>query len=79
MNVLLNESQKLVHYIKRTLGAGGLVALGIGANYRRRLFSITGGAEPLITQDCYYHFFCGRCVGCFLPVYVIPNLHQLSR
>jgi APA family basic amino acid/polyamine antiporter len=45
MNVLLNEAQETgSHTLKRTLGAGGLVALGIGAIIGAGLFSITGMA-----------------------------------
>ncbi|HEX8676471.1 MAG TPA: amino acid permease, partial [Segetibacter sp.] len=45
MNVLLNEAQETgTHTLKRTLGAGGLVALGIGAIIGAGLFSITGMA-----------------------------------
>lgn len=45
MNVLLNEAEETgTHTLKRTLGAGGLVALGIGAIIGAGLFSITGMA-----------------------------------
>jgi APA family basic amino acid/polyamine antiporter len=45
MNLLLNEAQETgTHTLKRTLGAGGLVALGIGAIIGAGLFSITGMA-----------------------------------
>jgi APA family basic amino acid/polyamine antiporter len=45
MNVLLSEAQETgTHTLKRTLGAGGLVALGIGAIIGAGLFSITGMA-----------------------------------
>lgn len=45
MNALLNEAQETgTHTLKRTLGAGGLVALGIGAIIGAGLFSITGMA-----------------------------------
>jgi APA family basic amino acid/polyamine antiporter len=45
MNVLLNEAQETgSHTLKRSLGAGGLVALGIGAIIGAGLFSITGMA-----------------------------------
>jgi len=45
MNALMNEAQETgTHTLKRTLGAGGLVALGIGAIIGAGLFSITGMA-----------------------------------
>src|SRR5580765_7923955 len=45
MNALLFEARETgSHTLKRTLGAGGLVALGIGAVIGAGLFSITGGA-----------------------------------
>jgi APA family basic amino acid/polyamine antiporter len=45
MGALMNEAQETgTHTLKRTLGAGGLVALGIGAIIGAGLFSITGMA-----------------------------------
>ncbi len=45
MAALLNESEETgTHTLKRTLGARGLMALGIGAIIGAGLFSITGGA-----------------------------------
>jgi basic amino acid/polyamine antiporter, APA family len=55
MAALLNEAQETgTHTLKRTLGAGALVALGIGAIIGAGLFSITGlaaanNAGPAIT------------------------------
>ena len=45
MSALLNEAQETgTHTLKKTLGAGGLIALGIGAIIGAGLFSITGMA-----------------------------------
>ncbi len=45
MDALMNEASETgTHTLKRTLGAGGLVALGIGAIIGAGLFSITGMA-----------------------------------
>ncbi len=45
MSALMNEAQETgAHTLKRTLGAGGLIALGIGAIIGAGLFSITGMA-----------------------------------
>src|SRR5882672_7396509 len=45
MNTLMNEAQETgTHTLKKTLGARGLIALGIGAIIGAGLFSITGGA-----------------------------------
>lgn len=55
MEALMNEASETgSHTLKRTLGAGGLVALGIGAIIGAGLFSITGlaaanNAGPAIT------------------------------
>src|SRR5256885_6739445 len=42
MSVLLNEAGDGEHSLKRTLGAGALVALGVGAIIGAGLFSLTG-------------------------------------
>src|SRR6476619_6523220 len=44
MNVLMAEATETEKGLKKTLGAGSLVALGIGAIIGAGLFSITGGA-----------------------------------
>ncbi len=55
LHSLLNEANETgSHSLKKTLGAGGLVALGIGAIIGAGLFSITGlaaaqNAGPAIT------------------------------
>src|SRR3989338_2933209 len=42
MSLLQNESEDEGHKLKRTLGAGSLVALGVGAIIGAGLFSLTG-------------------------------------
>ena len=65
MTALMNEAQETgTHTLKRTLGAGGLVALGIGAIIGAGLFSITGMAAanhagPAITLS-----FVVAALGC---------------
>lgn len=44
IDVLLAQAEEGEHGLKKTLGAGALVALGIGAIIGAGLFSITGGA-----------------------------------
>lgn len=62
---LMNEAQETgTHTLKRTLGAGGLIALGIGAIIGAGLFSITGMAAanhagPAITLS-----FVVAALGC---------------
>ena len=65
MNVLLNESQETgVHTLKRTLGAGGLIALGIGAIIGAGLFSITGGAAANHAGPAITISFVVAALGC---------------
>lgn len=65
MAALMNEAQETgTHTLKRTLGAGSLVALGIGAIIGAGLFSITGlaaanNAGPAITLS-----FVVAALGC---------------
>ena len=65
MDVLMNEASETgSHTLKRTLGAGGLIALGIGAIIGAGLFSITGMAAanhagPAITLS-----FVVAALGC---------------
>lgn len=65
MAELMNEAEETgVHTLKRTLGAGGLIALGIGAIIGAGLFSITGMAAanhagPAITLS-----FVVAALGC---------------
>ncbi len=65
MAALMNEAQETgTHTLKRTLGSGGLVALGIGAIIGAGLFSITGMAAanhagPAITLS-----FVVAALGC---------------
>src|SRR5215216_7844348 len=65
MNVLLNEAQETgTHTLKRTLGAGGLIALGIGAIIGAGLFSITGGAAANNAGPAITISFVIAAVGC---------------
>ncbi len=65
MDALMNEASETgTHTLKRTLGAGGLIALGIGAIIGAGLFSITGMAAanhagPAITLS-----FVVAALGC---------------
>ena len=65
IDLLLNEAQETgTHTLKKTLGAGGLIALGIGAIIGAGLFSITGMAAanhagPAITLS-----FVVAALGC---------------
>lgn len=44
LHLLMQEADESEKGLKKTLGAGGLIALGIGAIIGAGLFSITGGA-----------------------------------
>src|SRR5436853_3484585 len=65
MNALLNEAQETgTHTLKRTLGAGGLVALGIGAIIGAGLFSITGMAAANHAGPAITISFVVAALGC---------------
>jgi APA family basic amino acid/polyamine antiporter len=65
MNALLNEAQEIgTHTLKRSLGAGGLVALGIGAIIGAGLFSITGGAAANHAGPAITISFVVAALGC---------------
>ncbi len=65
MNALLNEAKETgTHTLKRTLGAGGLVALGIGAIIGAGLFSITGMAAANHAGPAITISFVVAALGC---------------
>ena len=65
MDTLLNEAKETgTHTLKRTLGAGGLVALGIGAIIGAGLFSITGGAAANHAGPAITISFVVAALGC---------------
>ena len=65
MNALMNEAQEEgTHTLKRTLGAGGLVALGIGAIIGAGLFSITGMAAANHAGPAITISFVVAALGC---------------
>lgn len=65
MIALMNEAQETgSHTLKRTLGAGGLIALGIGAVIGAGLFSITGLAAANHTGPAITISFTIAAVGC---------------
>src|SRR3982750_695986 len=65
MNVLLNEAQDTgTHTLKRSLGAGGLIALGIGAIIGAGLFSITGMAAATHAGPAITISFIVAALGC---------------
>ena len=65
MEALMNEAQETgTHTLKRTLGAGGLVALGIGAIIGAGLFSITGMAAANHAGPAITISFVVAALGC---------------
>jgi basic amino acid/polyamine antiporter, APA family len=65
LNSLISESQETGgHSLKRTLTAGGLVALGIGAIIGAGLFSITGGAAANQAGPAITISFVVAALGC---------------
>lgn len=65
MNVLLQEAEETgTHTLKRTLGAGGLIALGIGAIIGAGLFSITGMAAANHAGPAITISFVVAALGC---------------
>lgn len=65
MAALMNEAGETgVHTLKRTLGAGGLIALGIGAIIGAGLFSITGMAAANHAGPAITISFVVAALGC---------------
>ncbi len=64
MNQVMHESDGEVHSLKRTLGAGNLVALGIGAIIGAGLFSVTGIAAGEHAGPAVLLSFLIAAVGC---------------
>src|SRR5215218_830390 len=65
MDVLLNEAKETgTHTLKKTLGAGGLIALGIGAIIGAGLFSITGMAAANHAGPAITISFVVAALGC---------------
>lgn len=65
IKALLNESEETgVHTLKRTLSAGGLIALGIGAIIGAGLFSITGMAAANHAGPAITISFVVAALGC---------------
>lgn len=65
MDALMNEASETgSHTLKRTLGAGGLVALGIGAIIGAGLFSITGMAAANHAGPAITISFIVAALGC---------------
>lgn len=65
VTVLLNEAQQTgEHSLKKSLGRGGLIALGIGAVIGAGLFSITGMAAANHTGPAITISFAIAAIGC---------------
>ncbi|MBS1743372.1 MAG: amino acid permease [Bacteroidetes bacterium] len=65
INTLMNEAQETgSHTLKKTLGAGGLIALGIGAIIGAGLFSITGMAAANHAGPAITISFIVAALGC---------------
>ncbi len=65
MNALMSEAQETgSHTLKKTLGAGGLTALGIGAIIGAGLFSITGMAAATHAGPAITISFVVAALGC---------------
>ncbi|MBK8390088.1 MAG: amino acid permease [Saprospiraceae bacterium] len=65
MDALMNEASEIgTHTLKRTLGAGGLIALGIGAIIGAGLFSITGMAAANHAGPAITISFVVAAMGC---------------
>lgn len=65
MSVLMNEAEETgTHTLKRSLGAGGLIALGIGAIIGAGLFSITGMAAANHAGPAITISFVVAALGC---------------
>ena len=76
MAALMNEAAETgTHTLKRTLGAGGLIALGIGAIIGAGLFSIqVWQLQIMLDLLLLFHLLLQVWVV-FLQVYVMQNLH----
>src|ERR1700709_1029827 len=65
MGALMNEAKETgTHTLKRTLGTGGLIALGIGAIIGAGLFSITGMAAANHAGPAITISFIVAALGC---------------
>src|SRR5436305_9179729 len=77
---IIAESEGGTHHLRRTLGAGNLVALGIGAIIGAGLFSLTGLAAAqnsgpavglslvVVAIGCAFVGLCYREVSCMVTV-----------